>query len=115
MMSVVDMVRRPREEIGVDARAQEFEGISEVGRRVVGGGRRRNSRRWREGGRHCGKGCMNVSGNVNLIMSKVCSRFREVESWRWLEGNLPNRGASKMRSPRGNSVHTIFEGLSRCA
>ena len=58
---------------------------------------------------------MNVSGNVNLIMSKVCSRLREVESWRWLEGNLPNRGASKMRSPRGNSVHTIFEGLSRCA
>ena len=37
MMSVVEMVRRPREQIGVDARDQEFEGISEVGRRVVGG------------------------------------------------------------------------------
>ena len=86
-MSVVEMVRQPREEIGVNARAQEFEGISEVGRRAVGGGRRGNSRRWGEGGRHCGKGCMNESGNVNLIMSKVCSRLREVESWRWSEGD----------------------------
>ena len=39
MMSVVEMVRRPREQIGVDARAQEFEGISEVGCRVARGGR----------------------------------------------------------------------------
>ena len=38
MMSVVEMVRRPREEIGVNARTQEFEGISEVGRRAVRGG-----------------------------------------------------------------------------
>ena len=37
MRGVVEMVWRPREEIGMNTRAEEFEGISEVGRRAVRG------------------------------------------------------------------------------